>query len=94
MKNQPLQVVACPGPAARPSGRGCPALGGEPCPLAAGADAIFVHLPDDADRDALLEAHRSLHPGVSVCVKTLDDDSHVVQLVDRISGAARDHTRA
>lgn len=78
-----LQVVCCPGPVGRQPG--CPALAGEPCPLAAGADAIVIsHPPDDDDWRALRAAHRDLHPGVPVYVErsrnghaTADDDRDV-----------------
>jgi hypothetical protein len=62
-----FRVLACPGP---PAGREkrCPALAGSPCPLAAGADAIVVALPeDDATTTALIEAHHHLHP-TPLCV--------------------------
>ena len=63
-----LQVLACPGPLG--SRTRCPALAGEPCPLAAGADAIVVsHATDDERWDALVAAHRRVHPGVPVCVE-------------------------
>lgn len=50
-------VVACPGPASRP---GCPALAGKVCPLAAGADAIALLLPEAAGEELRL-AHATLH---------------------------------
>jgi RimJ/RimL family protein N-acetyltransferase len=76
-----LEVVSCPGPA-----RGaatCPALRGDPCPLAAEADVIVLRRPDgDEPWPELLEAHRRLHPGVPVCVESpraaLDDDVPVL----------------
>jgi len=61
-----FQVLACPGPS-----RGwshCPALRGEPCPLAAEADIIVDAQPGLPGR-SLLEAHRLLHPSVPVCVE-------------------------
>jgi RimJ/RimL family protein N-acetyltransferase len=59
-------IVACPGPA---YGARCPSLDGEACPLAAGADVIVVDVPEsDPNRDALVAAHRRLHPGVPVVV--------------------------
>lgn len=62
-----VQVMVCPGPKARPLGR-CPALAGEPCPLAEGADVIVTHLGERFDAD-LERAHAQLHPGVPVCVQ-------------------------
>ena len=63
-----LQVIACSGPHGRRSR--CPVLAGQPCPLAAAADAIVVSsAPDDERWGALLEAHGGLHPGVPVCVE-------------------------
>jgi RimJ/RimL family protein N-acetyltransferase len=63
-----LQVIACSGPQGqRPR---CPVLAGQPCPLAAGADAIVVsNVPDDERWRTIVEAHRGLHPGVPVCVE-------------------------
>jgi hypothetical protein len=61
-----LHVIACPGPMG-PRSR-CPALRGEPCPLAQGADAIVVSRPPDDERwEQLHRAHREVHPGVPVC---------------------------
>jgi hypothetical protein len=57
-------VLLCPGPDAR--SRGCPLLAEGRCPLADGADAIVVALPDPSDREALLAAHRAAHPDVPV----------------------------
>ena len=63
-----LQVVGCPGPVGRHPR--CPALAGEPCPLAAGADAIVVTHPPDTDAwQAVRAAHPHLHPGVPVCIE-------------------------
>jgi hypothetical protein len=63
-----LQVIVCPGPGATRSR--CPALEGHPCPLAAGADAVVISHPLADDRwMALPEAHRSVHPGVPVCME-------------------------
>jgi hypothetical protein len=60
-----VQTVVCsrPGPHLPP----CPALAGERCPLAAGADAIVVSHGADAEVCAALrEAHASLHPGPTI----------------------------
>jgi hypothetical protein len=63
-----LQVIACSGPHGRRSR--CPVLAGQPCPLAAAADAIVVSsAPDDERWGALLEAHGGLDPGVPVFVE-------------------------
>ena len=63
-----LEVLVCPGPL-RARAR-CPALIGEVCPLAAGADVIVdaVSLEEEAGR-ALLASHRRLHRAVPVCVE-------------------------
>jgi hypothetical protein len=62
------QVLACAGPSGRRTP--CPALDGEPCPLATGADVIIVANPPDADDwNALRLAHPRLHQGVPVCVE-------------------------
>jgi GNAT superfamily N-acetyltransferase len=64
-------VVLCRGPEHRVGP--CPALAGEPCPLAAGADLIVCGLdPGSETGRALLDAHARLHPGVPVHV----DDRH------------------
>jgi hypothetical protein len=64
-----LEVLGCPGPAARRSR--CPVLAGEPCPLAAGADVIVISHPlDTSGWRALRAAHAHLHPGVPVCVES------------------------
>ena len=48
----------------------CPALRGDPCPLAGQADAIVVAFPrGDARGDALLKAHERLHGNVPVVVE-------------------------
>lgn len=60
-----FEVLACPG--VRRKLARCPALAGRPCPLAAGADVIVDAIRDDAGR-LLLEAHRTLHSVVPVCV--------------------------
>ncbi len=61
-----FQVLACPGPML--GGSYCPALRGEACPLAAGADVIVDAVPDEPGR-SLLEAHRRIHPSVPICVE-------------------------
>jgi RimJ/RimL family protein N-acetyltransferase len=68
-----LQVMACPGP---PRGRPsqCPALMGQPCPLAAGADVIvFALAEDDAIARDVLAAHGRVHRRVPLCVDTGSD---------------------
>jgi ribosomal protein S18 acetylase RimI-like enzyme len=63
-----VQVVVCPGPGS--TAAHCPALVGQPCPLAAGADAIVVSHPLHDERWSRLEAaHAELHAGVPVCVE-------------------------
>jgi hypothetical protein len=63
-----LQVIACAGPRSpRPR---CPVLAGQPCPLAAEADAIVVsNAPDDEAWRTVVDAHADLHPGVPVCIE-------------------------
>jgi ribosomal protein S18 acetylase RimI-like enzyme len=63
-----FEVLVCPGPLRGWSA--CPALRGEPCPLAAHADAIVDAVPGEPG-SALLAAHRRLHPAVPVCVELL-----------------------
>jgi GNAT superfamily N-acetyltransferase len=62
-----FEVLVCPGPLAH---RRCPALAGEPCPLASAADLVVDAVsPDTPAGRALLDAHGRLHPGVPVCVE-------------------------
>jgi RimJ/RimL family protein N-acetyltransferase len=55
-----FEVVVCCGPEGDAT---CPALQGEPCPLAADADAVVIALPDGDDprTDRLVAAHQALH---------------------------------
>lgn len=77
-----LQVLCCSGP--RPGRPRCPVLDGEPCPLAAEADAVVtVHLPDTEDWRAVLAGHDVLHPGVPVCTATTGEET-VRALVERL----------
>jgi len=63
-----LQVLMCSGPGA--SQTRCPALAGEPCPLAAGADVIVVSRPPGDERwQELVRAHPHLHAGVPICLE-------------------------
>jgi RimJ/RimL family protein N-acetyltransferase len=62
-----LKVLGCAGPNRHAH---CPALAGQPCPLAAGADAIVLaHPPDTEEWDVVRGSHALLHPGVPVCVE-------------------------
>jgi len=82
-----FQVLACPGPLLGWSH--CPALRGEPCPLAAGADVIVDAVPDEAGR-SLLEAHRRFHPSVPVCVELPSGEGNLDGAVSTIPGGATD----
>jgi hypothetical protein len=83
-----LEVVACTGPTGRPTR--CPALAGEPCPLAAGADIIVItHPPEGPDWNALIAAHPHLHPGVPVCLELPSRDGDNARAA---SGAPAAHT--
>ena len=62
-----FQVLVCPGPRTQVR---CPALAGEPCPLASTADLVVDTLSSDTSAGrGLLDAHARLHPGVPVCVE-------------------------
>ena len=92
-----LQVLTCSGSAAAP----CPALAGERCALAEGADAIVVaHPRPDEHWQRLLESHARVHPGVPVWLEqpliegphccapptcSILDASGVVALVERLA---------
>jgi ribosomal protein S18 acetylase RimI-like enzyme len=65
-----FEVLVCPGPLRGWSA--CPALRGEPCPLAAHADAIIDAVPGEPGT-ALRAAHHRLHPSVPVCVEVSGD---------------------
>lgn len=71
-----VQVMVCPGPRAR-ANRTCPELAGETCPLAAGADAIVLHLGTDLDA-RLGAAHAARDAGVPVCVHPAGENVHDV----------------
>jgi hypothetical protein len=56
-------------------GERCPALRGDPCPLAEEADAIVMGFPrDDPRGQALLKAHEQLHGSVPVLVEVPSPD--------------------
>jgi hypothetical protein len=82
-----FQVLACPGPLLGWSH--CPALHGEPCPLAAGADVIIDAVPDEAGR-SLLAAHRSIHPSVPICVELRPGETDPDPAVTKISRGTND----
>jgi hypothetical protein len=76
-----FEVLACPGPLRGWSS--CPALRGEPCPLAAHADAIVDAVPGEPG-SALLAAHRRLHSTVPVCVELVGDTAEPTSAVPTI----------
>jgi RimJ/RimL family protein N-acetyltransferase len=64
-----LSVLACFGPV---SNQHCPALHGRRCPLAADADSVVVRYPPgDTAWEALIEAHRRLHPESAVLLEAI-----------------------
>ena len=65
-----LQVLTCSGPI--DEAHDCPAMAGQPCPLAAEADVIVVSRPPDDGWLDLVRAHAELHPGVPVCIERPD----------------------
>lgn len=74
-----FEVVTCPGPLGRTE---CPALRGQPCPLAAGADVIVDAVGDEPGRQ-LLDSHRRRYPSVPVCIEfpaDADDDSGALRV--------------
>ncbi|HEX6419470.1 MAG TPA: hypothetical protein VFZ77_13300 [Acidimicrobiales bacterium] len=63
-----LSVMICTAP--DHGGALCPLGEGIPCSLVTGADVVVVSYPPDAPEwDALIAAHRDLHPDVPVCVE-------------------------
>ena len=94
-----MEVMTCHGPEGR---QRCPVLAGQPCPLAAGADAIVIsHPPDDAPWHTVRDAHPRLHADVPVCVHLGRDGAprpgEIVLGCDRtdpaavVEGLAEDH---
>jgi hypothetical protein len=98
------QLLACRGPGER----SCPALAGQPCSLAAAADAVVVVPVAGDDRwDALILAHRERHPGVALCTDsggpTVGGAAHALALagpvhtgqavVAEVDSVARAHAR-
>jgi hypothetical protein len=93
-----FEVLVCPGPLRGWSA--CPALRGEPCPLAANADAIVDAVPGEPGT-ALLAAHQRLHPSLPVCVELVGgavepssdtptirsgaDDALILELLQRLA---------
>ena len=58
-----FQVMTCPGPRPR-AGAPCPALTGQPCPLARAADVIVCALPVGEEPGGRVRAaHAVVHPG-------------------------------
>ena len=82
-----FQVLACPGPLLGWSH--CPALRGEPCPLAADADVIVDAVPDEPGR-SLLEAHHRIHPSVPICVELPSEESDPGVTVSKIPRGSSD----
>jgi hypothetical protein len=82
-----MAVVSCPGPF-DPLAR-CPALIGEPCPLAADADVLVLALRPSDERVAdLVAAHRPFHPGSAmVSDGNPPADDEVVDLTACTTGA-------
>ena len=84
-----VQIMVCPGPrggAERP----CPALVGETCPLAEGADAIVTHLGPELDT-VLHAAHARVHEGVPVCIHP--GGANVFDVAHQVVQMARAHAR-
>lgn len=82
-----FDVLVCSGPGRRP--HGCPALAGQPCPLAAGADIIVMSdTPDAEPWPAVTAAHGRLHPSVPVCLEPRregpPDDAGMVALLGEL----------
>jgi hypothetical protein len=82
-----FQVLACPGPLLGWSH--CPALHGEPCPLAAGADLIVDAVPHETGR-SLLDAHRRVHPSVPICVELPSGESDLDATASKIPRGTSD----
>ena len=80
-----FEVMGCPSP---PGGWGaCPALHGEPCPLAADADVIVTAVPGSVGR-SLLDAHRRTHPAVPLCAELAAGDPDPGPVAARIPRGA------
>ena len=77
-----MRVLSCPGPGE--DGTRCPVLRGEPCALAAGADAVVDLLPAPFG-EAVAAAHAGLHPGTTVCLVDAEaPPAAVVRMLKRV----------
>jgi hypothetical protein len=78
-----MEVMVCPGPKPGRADR-CPAVDGEPCPMAAGADIIICELPPgDQVADDIRAAHARVHPELPLIGPVTADDE-LVRLLRRI----------
>lgn len=69
-----LAVADCGGLTRLGGGDRCPALAGDPCPLAQGATVIVCAFPpDDPRSEQLRAAHERLHPQIPVLLDTPGD---------------------
>jgi len=73
---QQVELVACHIATDVPTR--CPALRGDPCPLAAGADAVIVRADDRSRAEALLASHRRGRPHLLCCSSAAPGDQDVV----------------
>ena len=89
LRSAGMQVMVCPGPDGGAQAP-CPALVGRPCPLAAQADAIVVHLGEALDH-LLANAHTCTHPGVPVVVHPAG--ANLFEVTDRAGRVATKHAR-
>src|SRR4029079_10921502 len=87
-----FDVLTCFGPRRR---RGCPAMEGRPCAMAAAADVVVTVAPgDDEPWCELLRAHAALHPEVTVVRTSCSDGERPTGLRDRLGAFVYDATRA
>lgn len=67
LREHGFEVVTCSGPTE--GARGCPVVEGQPCPGAAGADAVVAGLPHpDPITDEILAAFDRVHPSLPVVI--------------------------
>lgn len=87
LQRQGFDVAVCPGPEAM-GARRCPEVSCGTCPLAEGADIIYMNLgwnnPESRD---VLQAHRSRYPDTPVVVEITDPNAK--RFPDILTGCQR-----
>jgi hypothetical protein len=84
-RSRGFDVTVCPGPPASRPDR-CPVLRGEPCPLAAEADAVVVAFPTTTGAlgEQLCRAHHTVHEHPVVVSEGAEPDADEVETVSTV----------